>query len=674
MDGRTTGSNETNQASSHTCFWPDENGTSSVSYAVLAGLGALAIGAFTSLGDGATEAIAGTSNGAEPSHSARPGLAGSGLAGSAWAAEIDGSSFELPHETKRPFGDVRRSNERVTRGGNERASRGGNASASRVGNTSGSRSLLTQAVDSSLDLFGRAVDLGTRVGAAATIDARALIPSAMSGGNGSGRRTDAERQRWSFNPVGTKPVTAWNFGDALKALLTGFLIPEEPSSLAGTPLYPQRNSTFASTSLNAFNPLQQTGPANTSRIKALNTQISDHHKQRESLQTMLSDLRKLSKAGAGDFGDLRTSLNAAISDIDTLLTLHELERATRQWSEEHPGYWFDQQGLGMQMGPFGDDGPLADVRNGYLSGELDREQALALMLEIAGTPHHDAAVQLALLQSSDELESLARELETALSADFSINGVAGSLQEHVKRLGRGQGELRAEYQALAEERGQLMAQVGETHSHASHGISTKAWDKYLAQRDRIRELTNRMNELREGDAAISDKVDAFNKLVASTSVEGYQAPQTPGRLDKVSNPDFLSTRPEGTEKVRAFRNGEEFSIQVVQLAGKPVEVNTARAYKRMAADAQRDGVHLDIVSGFRTHDEQVHLYGCYKSGSCNNGNQAAPPGYSNHQSGHALDLNSHDRGSAQYRWLNANAHRYGFSETVAGEPWHWEHW
>jgi LAS superfamily LD-carboxypeptidase LdcB len=36
--------------------------------------------------------------------------------------------------------------------------------------------------------------------------------------------------------------------------------------------------------------------------------------------------------------------------------------------------------------------------------------------------------------------------------------------------------------------------------------------------------------------------------------------------------------------------------------------------------------------------EQTYLYNCYLSGNCNSGNLAARPGYSNHQSGLAMDI------------------------------------
>lgn len=115
-----------------------------------------------------------------------------------------------------------------------------------------------------------------------------------------------------------------------------------------------------------------------------------------------------------------------------------------------------------------------------------------------------------------------------------------------------------------------------------------------------------------------------------------------------------------------YRHGKPRRIQVVTLGWTDVEVRTARAFLAMAAAAAEDGVELWIRSGFRSQDEQRMFYQAYREGW---GNRAARPGHSNHQSGKALDLYL---GDGTFAWLEANARRFGFRRTVAGEPWHWE--
>lgn len=118
---------------------------------------------------------------------------------------------------------------------------------------------------------------------------------------------------------------------------------------------------------------------------------------------------------------------------------------------------------------------------------------------------------------------------------------------------------------------------------------------------------------------------------------------------------------------QGYSAGVARTICVATVDGKPVEVHTADAYLRMQSAARAAGVSLRIVSGFRTMAQQQYLYNQYL---CCGGNLAARPGYSNHQSGLALDLNTSTSGV--YGWLAANAGRFGFIRTVPSEDWHWE--
>lgn len=123
-----------------------------------------------------------------------------------------------------------------------------------------------------------------------------------------------------------------------------------------------------------------------------------------------------------------------------------------------------------------------------------------------------------------------------------------------------------------------------------------------------------------------------------------------------------------------YVQGDPYPITVFHIDDKPVGLEPGNAFWVMREAAAQDGVDIHIVSGFRTNAEQQYLYDCYVNCNCNNCNLAAPPGYSNHQSGHAFDLNTTGYGGAVYNWLAANAASYGFANTVAGEHWHWEWW
>jgi LAS superfamily LD-carboxypeptidase LdcB len=116
-----------------------------------------------------------------------------------------------------------------------------------------------------------------------------------------------------------------------------------------------------------------------------------------------------------------------------------------------------------------------------------------------------------------------------------------------------------------------------------------------------------------------------------------------------------------------YVDGEKTTIKVVDVDGKDVEAHTAKAFRVMQKAARKAGVKLAIRSGYRSFKKQAELYKDYRRGR---GNLAAPPGYSNHESGRALDL--YVEGAA-YDWLREHAAKYGFHRTVPGEAWHWEY-
>lgn len=117
---------------------------------------------------------------------------------------------------------------------------------------------------------------------------------------------------------------------------------------------------------------------------------------------------------------------------------------------------------------------------------------------------------------------------------------------------------------------------------------------------------------------------------------------------------------------RAFEGGGMYGLSA----------RTSQALAALnAAYRQRFGQDLVINSGGRSYEEQARLYAAYRSGR---GNLAAPPGTSVHESGRAVDFGGpiQNAGSAQHRWLQQNAGRYGWVWTGKNfsqfEPWHWE--
>jgi len=124
----------------------------------------------------------------------------------------------------------------------------------------------------------------------------------------------------------------------------------------------------------------------------------------------------------------------------------------------------------------------------------------------------------------------------------------------------------------------------------------------------------------------------------------------------------------------AYDRGQNIGkIGTVKLLGKNIGTVTGCHFLKMRTAADVAGIPLILNSGFRTYEEQQHLYNCYHhcTSGCGSCNLAARPGYSNHEDGHAVDINI---GSTTiYNWLKSHGHDYSFVRTVPSEKWHWEY-
>jgi D-alanyl-D-alanine carboxypeptidase len=116
---------------------------------------------------------------------------------------------------------------------------------------------------------------------------------------------------------------------------------------------------------------------------------------------------------------------------------------------------------------------------------------------------------------------------------------------------------------------------------------------------------------------------------------------------------------------------------------------------KMIAQAKSEGVNLGVASGFRSIEDQQYLFFDMKAErgetSETRAEVSAPPGYSEHHTGYAVDLIDEDQPAthieksfeetAAYRWLEKNAAFYNFemsfpddpASPLSYEPWHWRY-
>lgn len=127
--------------------------------------------------------------------------------------------------------------------------------------------------------------------------------------------------------------------------------------------------------------------------------------------------------------------------------------------------------------------------------------------------------------------------------------------------------------------------------------------------------------------------------------------------------------------------------------GQPLRAEAAAAAEQMAAAAAAAGAPIHMVSGYRSYDTQVSVYGSFVAsiGQAAADTTSARPGHSEHQTGLAADFGGADgctldtcfADTAAGLWLAEHGADYGFVlrypnglESITGyhfEPWHYRY-
>lgn len=121
-----------------------------------------------------------------------------------------------------------------------------------------------------------------------------------------------------------------------------------------------------------------------------------------------------------------------------------------------------------------------------------------------------------------------------------------------------------------------------------------------------------------------------------------------------------------------------------------LHIDAARAWLRLRDAALADGVVLEAISGYRSHDYQLGIFERKLARGLRVDEILAvnaAPGFSEHHSGRALDIGAPDEPPAEesfehtpaFAWLQAQAGEHGFAMSyprdnphgIVYEPWHW---
>lgn len=148
--------------------------------------------------------------------------------------------------------------------------------------------------------------------------------------------------------------------------------------------------------------------------------------------------------------------------------------------------------------------------------------------------------------------------------------------------------------------------------------------------------------------------------------------------------DPLSYTPDLTNPAVALKPGRRAEeLQISKVVAKPLD--------DMFTAASTAGRHLMLSSGYRSYTYQIRVYNSIVStkGQSAADEESARPGYSEHQTGLAVDvaplngrceLHQCFESTSEGQWVATNAYKYGFivrypkdKQTVTGyeyEPWH----
>ena len=125
-----------------------------------------------------------------------------------------------------------------------------------------------------------------------------------------------------------------------------------------------------------------------------------------------------------------------------------------------------------------------------------------------------------------------------------------------------------------------------------------------------------------------------------------------------------------------------------------VHIDMRESLLKMREHAKNDGILLVFLSGYRSINLQEEIFYSLKSlrnqVAAERAKVSAPPGYSEHSTGFAIDIGDFNKRETDFevefentdafRWLKKNAAKYHFklsfnknNKNIDYEPWHWRY-
>ena len=211
-------------------------------------------------------------------------------------------------------------------------------------------------------------------------------------------------------------------------------------------------------------------------------------------------------------------------------------------------------------------------------------------------------------------------------------------------------------------------------------------EENLFQEKTISELQEKVQNLQE---RLGDEIEKFDKLEdrvkdSLETVETFKklSETDPELLQKYSKVYFLNEHYE-PKNLEAIEQGYAYGSRPMLVKEQIVPF-----LEDLLEDAQDDQIDLRILSAYRSFDTQASIKQNYVTtyGATAANTFSADQGYSEHQLGTTVDFTTPEIGvslskfksTEGYKWLQDNAHRYGFTLSYPEdntyyqfEPWHW---
>ncbi len=172
--------------------------------------------------------------------------------------------------------------------------------------------------------------------------------------------------------------------------------------------------------------------------------------------------------------------------------------------------------------------------------------------------------------------------------------------------------------------------------------------------------------------------------LATPTVVSDPSTPAPVRASILGHFEYDEATPEDLTVVGRFR-GREIRLRH----------SAAQQLKAMLAAAEADNIRLVPISGFRSIQDQNYLFFQLAQARSlrpeERADVSAPPGYSEHHTGYAVDLGDRAAPATDltpnfdktpgFKWLATHAARYGFElsfpqdnpQGISYEPWHWRY-